>query len=72
MKTKGMGFQNINSIKLPDFFSDKQVFVFKDKDFLMIKKTPVADFSYVRKKLKRISRKISQKDIRQAILSARR
>lgn len=72
MKTKMMTMDNISTIELPNYFKQGKVFIFQNNDFLMIKKSPVIDFSYVRNKLKKIGKNISQQDINQAVLSARR
>jgi len=71
MKKREINTQQITSIKLPQSLRRGRVFVIEDKDILIVKKNATGDFSYVRKKLRKLDKKISQKDIDRAIQTAR-
>jgi len=67
MVTKEIDARKIKSIKLPRSLRNGKVFVIENKDSLLIKKITTPDFCYVRKKLRKLKNKISQKDINEAI-----
>lgn len=71
MTTREIDIQKNESIKLPSGWRSGKAYIFEDKNTLIVKKSSTPDFSYVREKLRKLKNKISQKDINQAIKSAR-
>ena len=71
MKTKEIDARQIKTIKLPPALRKGRVFVIEGEDSIMFKKIGSPDFAYVRKKLRKLKKKISQKDIDQAIKAVR-
>lgn len=71
MKTREINAQKISSIKLPASFRKGKLFVLETQETMIIRKSPVFDFSYVREKLRKVKDKISQEDIEKAIQAAR-